>query len=459
MIMMKLTVIGGGGVRAVFLAKAIVSKAKGLNIDEVVLMDNNAEKLRIYGNLAKGAAKSIDPSINFKITTDPIKALMDADIIITAIRVGEDQGRIFDERIALNHGVTGQETTGAGGFAMALRSIPAILEYCKLAKKYAKPDALFFNFTNPSGLVTQALRSEGFNNVYGICDFASAFIKEIGAVIGESPKDISVECLGLNHLSYFRSVKVRGEEKINELISNPLLYEKTEERLFNPELVKNLGMLLNGYLYFYYFREEAIKNINLSEKTRGETIKEINDAMFEELSQVDIENDFDNALSIYFKYITMREKSYMAIESHQEDEEKKNLNLTLSQLDDEGYAGVALRFVQAKVLNQPVEMILSVPNQGSINGLEAEDVIEVTCRIDKNGATPIKIGDIPEVQMSLIRQIKLYERLTVKAIKEKDRNIAKLALTVHPLVNSYSIASKLVDEYLEAHKTYVGEWR
>lgn len=456
---MKLAVIGGGGVRAVYLAKAIVSKAKKLNIDKVVLMDNNSEKLKIYGNLAIGVAKSIDSSIDFIITTDPVEALKDADVIITAIRVEEDQGRIFDERIALNHGVIGQETTGAGGFAMALRSIPAILEYCRLARVYSKPDALFFNFTNPSGLVTQALRSEGFNNVYGICDFASAFIKEIGNVIGENPNDISVECLGLNHLSYFRSVKVRGIEKINELIDNPLLYERTEERLFNPELVKNLGMLLNGYLYFYYYREKAIENINKSEKTRGETIKEINDAMFEELSQIDIENDFDNALNIYFKYITMREKSYMAIESHQEDESKKNMNLTLAQLDNEGYAGVALRFVQAKVLNQPVEMILSVPNQGSINELEDKDVIEVTCRIDKNGATPIKIGDIPQVQMSLIRQIKLYERLTVKAIKEKDRNIAKLALTVHPLINSYSIASSLVDEYLNAHKDYVGEWR
>jgi 6-phospho-beta-glucosidase len=456
---MKLSIIGGGGVRSIFLAKSIVSKAEKLGINEVVLMDSNSEKLNVYGTLAKKAVEVMNPNINLTITTDPIEALTDADVIITAIRVGNDEGRIQDERIALKYGVTGQETTGAGGFAMAMRSIPAILEYCRLSKRYSKPNALIFNFTNPSGLVTQALRSEGFSNVYGICDFASSFVKQIANIINENTEDISVECFGLNHLSYFKSLKINGENKINEIIDNPLLYEKTEERLFQPELVKSLGMLLNGYLYFYYYREKAIENISFNAKTRGETVREINLRMFEELRTVDIEKDFEKALGIYFKYIEMREKSYMSIESSSENEENKDLSLNLSNLDEEGYAGVALRFIQAKVENKPVEMVLSLPNEGSIKGLQDDDVIEITCVIDENGAKPIHIGEVPEIQMTLIRQVKLYERLAVKAIKEKNRETAVLALMVHPLINSYSIASELVDEYIEAHKAYIGEWK
>jgi 6-phospho-beta-glucosidase len=459
MIIMKLAIIGGGGVRSIFLAKSIVSKAEKLGIKEVVLMDSNSEKLKVFGTLAKKAVEVMAPNIDLKITTDPIEALKDADVIITAIRVGDDEGRIHDERIALKYGVTGQETTGAGGLAMAMRSIPAILEYCKLSKQYSKPDVLIFNFTNPSGLVTQALRSEGFNNVYGICDFASSFIKQIANIRNEKPENISVECFGLNHLSYFKSVKVNGEERIQEIIDNPLLYEKTEERLFEPELVKSLGMLLNGYLYFYYYREKAIENISHNSNTRGETVREINKKMFEELKTIDIEKDFEKALGTYFKYIEMREKSYMSIESSSENEENKALSLNLNNLDEEGYAGVALRFIQARVENKPVEMVLSLPNEGSIKGLEDDDVVEITCIIDKEGAKPIYIGEVPEIQMALIKQVKLYERLAVKAIKEKSRETAVLALTVHPLVNSYSIASKIVDEYLEVHKAYIGDWR
>ena len=456
---MKLAVLGGGGVRSPQLAKSIVAKAKRLGISEIVFMDNDDEKLSIYGGLSKKMAQLMDKTISFKLTTDPIEALKDADFIITTLRVGGDRGRILDERIALSHGVLGQETTGAGGFAMAMRSIPALKEYCTIAAEYSKPDVIIFNFTNPSGLVTQALRDEGFTNVYGICDGPSEFIKELGKLLGKKDGEISVECFGLNHLSWFRSVKVNEEEMLGKLIKNPELYKSTEMRFFDRELVESTGMLLNGYLYYYYYREQALEHIVESGTTRGEMIYKINKLMHDELVKVDIDKDFYKAIEIYIKYYNMREESYMAIESKTERGDKKGININLSDEDDGGYAGVALNFIDIYVNDREGEMVLSVPNNGAIEGLFDNDVVEITCNISRGGVEPIKIGKVPEIQFSLIRQVKLFERLAVLAIKNRDIETARMALMVHPLINSYSLAKVLVDEYIEAHREYIGEWK
>ncbi len=258
---MKLVVLGGGGVRSPFLAKSIVSGAKDTGITKVVFMDNDAEKLRIFGGMAKHISRRIDSELEFELTTDPVEAVKGADYIITTLRVGQDKGRVSDERIALKHGVLGQETTGAGGFAMALRSIPALLEYCQAIKDHANKEALIFNFTNPSGLVTQALRSAGFDNVYGICDGPSEFISEMQEMFRVGPERFSVECFGLNHLSWFRNIKVDGVDRTQELIDSDDTYKHTEERLFDKSLVKMQDMLLNGYLYFYFYREKAVECI------------------------------------------------------------------------------------------------------------------------------------------------------------------------------------------------------
>ncbi len=256
---MKLVVLGGGGVRSPFLAKSIVSRAKALGIDKVVFMDNDSEKIRVYGGMAKLIAKKIDDSIEFELTTDPVYAVTDATYIITTLRVGQDKGRVSDERIALKYNVLGQETTGAGGFAMSLRSIPALKYYCELIKKHAKKESYIFNFTNPSGLVTQALRTAGYSNVYGICDGPSEFIKELQELYGVSDDEFSVECFGLNHLSWFKNIMINGEDKTNEIVEKEETYTHTEEGLFDKKLVKMHKMLLNGYLYFYYHREKSCR--------------------------------------------------------------------------------------------------------------------------------------------------------------------------------------------------------
>lgn len=458
---MKLAVLGGGGVRSPLLAKSIAGRSGAIGLNKITFMDSDREKLRIYGGLAKKIAGLADKKVEFELTADPVEALKNADFVIATLRVGQEKARILDEKIALSHGVLGQETTGAGGFAMAMRSIPAIAEYCGLTAKYANSGALFLNFTNPSGLVTQALRDEGFESVYGICDGPSNFIKELEEFTGAGEGGLSVECFGLNHLSWYRSIRRNGKELIHSLINDPDIYRRTEMRFFDPELVRSEGMFPNSYLYYYYSRERAVENIRKSPKTRGEIVFDINLHMYNELCMLDIEKDFDRALAIYLKYHEQRERSYMRIESGdvRGETQKTEFPQGLESLRDEGYAGVALGLMEAYVGGREKEMVLIVPNNGSIDGLKDDDAVEVTCRIGKKSVSPVKIGEVPEIQMNLIRQVKLFERLASKAIRDKNIKTAASALMVHPLVNSYTLAKQLAGEYIQAHNEYIGQWK
>ncbi len=222
------------------------------------------------------------------------------------------------------------------------------------------------------------------------------------------------------------------------------------------------NMLLNGYLYFYYHREKAIDCIQQSGKTRGETILDINTRMNEKLLDIDVDQDFDQAFKIFLEHYYERENSYMAIESGSLRAKQivvPPVKEFIEQEDEGGYAGVALDFIKAIQTGKEVEMVLSVPNNGSIEGLEDDDVVEITCKIDRNGAKPVEIGKVPELQMNLIRQVKLFERATVEAIRDKSIEKAIQGLMVHPLVNSYSLAKNLVHDYLDAYKVFIGEWR
>ena len=181
---MKLTVIGGGGVRSMFLAKSISQRAAELHITQLVFMDNDPEKLRIYGGMARHVANMLCPELDFVLTTDAVDAVTDADYVITTIRVGGDHTRVRDERIALDLGILGQETTGAAGLSFAMRSVPALAQYCELIRKHAKPSVKVFNFTNPAGVVSQALRDMGYDFTYGICDAPSGMLHQFADLYG-----------------------------------------------------------------------------------------------------------------------------------------------------------------------------------------------------------------------------------------------------------------------------------
>lgn len=454
---MKIAVIGGGGVRSMFLAKSIAQKARRLQIDELCFMDNNEQKLNIYGGMAAHVAALLCPELKFSLTSDAVEAVTDADYVITTIRVGEDDMRAKDERIALNKGVLGQETTGAAGFSFAMRSVPALAEYCELIKKYSKPDVKVFNFTNPAGVVSQTLRDMGYDFTYGICDAPSGMLRSFALLYNENPNNISGEVYGLNHLSYFKSITLNGKEIMHDLIENDVAYKNSDMRYFSKELLRDRKAILNEYLYYFYYREKAVENILNAEQTRGEQIRDINKHMTAELSKMDVENDFEGCLEVFNKWYGMREGSYMASETG----EKRTTpwHFDIYEEDDGGYAGVALKFIETAQSGTKGTMIMCIPNEGSIDGLRDDDVVEITCDVDANGCTPHHIGKVDEQNLELIRRVKIYERLASKAIREKDRASAVQALTLHPLVNSYSLAKELVDEYIDHNSDYSFGWK
>lgn len=454
---MKLSVIGGGGVRSMFLAKSIAQKAEQLGISRLVFMDNDTEKLNIYGKMAKKVSELLCPDLEFIHTTNAEEAITDADYIITTIRVGGDEMRVRDERIALNLGLLGQETTGAAGLSFAMRSVSKLAEYCELVKKYAKPNCKVFNFTNPAGVVSQTLRDMGYDFTYGICDAPSGMLRTFEKLYGAEEGSAKGEVYGLNHLSYFSSIKINGKEIMDELIENDRAYEETDMRYFEKKLLKERGCVLNEYLYYFYYREKAIENIIKADKTRGEQICAINRQMTKALKKIDIDKDFDKALEIFEYWYGLRENNYMASETGVKRAQPWHFDIY--QKDSGGYAGVALNFIEIINSKKEGSMILCVPNGNAINGLKESDVVEVTCDITKDGAKPHHFGDVDEENLELIRRVKIYERLASQAIREKSKQKAVEALTLHPLVNSYSLACQLIDKYLELNKEYTGEWK
>lgn len=454
---MKITVIGGGGVRSMFLAKSLAQCSEELGFEEIVFMDRDEEKLRIFGTMAEQVSKRIRPDLKFRVTTDAVDAVKDADYIITTIREGQDEMRIRDERIALDQGVLGQETTGAAGFSFAMRSVPALVQYCELAKQYASPNVKIFNFTNPAGVVSQTLRDMGYDFTFGICDAPSSFLHSVAGLYHVAPDAVTGECYGLNHLSFFDSIRLNGEEIMPKLLEDPRLYTETDMRFFQKDLADHMGCILNEYLYYFFYREEAVQHILNAKVTRGEVIRDVNRHMIEELSGREIEHDFEKCLKIFEYWYGQRENAYMANETGAQRKDKP-WHFDIYEKDAGGYAGVALQYIRAQITGKESEMILCVPNQGAIPGLRDDDVVEITCTIRKEECRPHRVEHPGSLQMELIRRVKSYERLASQALREKSIAKAVDCLMVHPLVNSYSLAVKLVEEYLKANKEYTEGW-
>ncbi|MFL5803628.1 MAG: 6-phospho-beta-glucosidase [Roseiflexaceae bacterium] len=464
---MKLALIGGGGVRAPLFVASALRRAERVGLEELCLMDIDAEKLAIFGALCREVARRAESDVRITTTTDPRAALEGARHAVTTIRVGFEQGRVHDERIALKYGVLGQETTGPGGFAMALRSIPAILEYAALLERVS-PGAWLYSFTNPAGLVAQALRDAGFARTIGICDGANACQQAVAGWLGAEQRRLRAEVFGLNHLSWTRRVLLDGADVLAPLLRDPAFHAGTMLKVFDAELVRRMDMWLNEYLFYFYYAEQAVAGIQGDEKTRGEEIVELNRKLLDQLRAIDVARDPAAGLGALRAYQDRRHATYMhyaqpdaltMTEADQEHSAASSRQSAAGEIDGEGYAGVALGIVEALETGEPLYTALNVPNEGAIPCMRPEDVVEVSCLIDRDGVRPLPIGAIPEHQELLMRAVKRYERLTVEAIRTRSRATAVDALMAHPLVLSYSRAKPLVDEYLAAHAAYVGEWR
>lgn len=449
---MKLCLIGGGGVRAPLFVLSALKRARALGLEELWLLDLPESRLDVFGALSRALAdKHSDFPVRIRTTTDASEALRGADYVVTTIRPGGIDGRIRDERIALDLGVLGQETTGAGGFAMALRSIPQILNYAAMMRRLC-PDAWLLNFTNPAGLVTQALQDAGFERSIGICDSANGAQRAVAKFLGRGETEVEAEVFGLNHLSFSRYVNVDGKNVLPEMLASDAFLKGSAQRVFDPDLVRHLGMWVNEYLYYFYYAEEAVAALR-SGATRGEEIKVLNQRMIPDLLAAGALENPAAALDVYFGYEHRRSASYMA----KANKSGESAPIVVDD-DGEGYAGVALGIILALDGGTPIRTGLNTRNSGAIPELADSDVVEVSCVVDASGVQPVPVETLPALQAPLIQTIKTYERLAVDAILTQKRSKAVDALMVHPLVQSYPRAKALVDSYLEAHAAFIPEW-
>ena len=448
---MKITIIGAGGVQTPLMLKSFLARQMHLNLTELALMDVDSVHLELIQALSSPILEKGNAIFRTLWTTDASEAIRDADYVVTTFRVGGIASRVVDEQVPLHYGVLGQETTGPGGFAMAMRTIPPILEYVEQVKLLA-PDAWIINFTNPAGIISEAVRNlAGFDHTIGICDNPPTMHRAIAHFLGVELNEVFLEYFGLNHLGWVRAIHYHGQDVLPSLIDKiEQLGHEIHGLPFDPNFIKALGMLPNEYLYFYYLNREAVDHILQAGQSRALQIAPFNKRLFEKLQCIQQEGGSVTEMNAaYRQYLQDRHGTYMSIETGTESHDKS----VKSEMDvaAEGYAGVAMQAIDYLRGGVTGTLVLNVPNQGAIIGMEDQDIVEVTCYLAHGLIRPFTMGNIPDHALGLMKQVKSYERLTVEAVVKGSYTTALKALALHPLVPSYNVAKQILDDYIEQH--------
>ncbi len=451
---MKLTILGGGGFRVPLIHDAIVTNAlaaagrPSISIDEITLHDSSPERLRTISQiLAERTAELDDPSAAPRIstTTDLRRALAGADFVFSAIRVGGSEGRALDERVALDLGVLGQETIGPGGLAYALRTIPVMHEVARTIAEVA-PHAWTINFTNPAGIVTQAMRQVLGNRVVGICDTPIGLVRRVSRLLGVSLEDdqdrVAYDYVGLNHMGWLRSVRVDGVERLPDVLNDDAALDEIEEaRLIGKDWVRAIGALPNEYLYYYWHTDEAIANILAAGQTRGEFLSAEQRRIEQELSCC------TSPLQVWRDALHERESTYMA-EARTDDRRQEDIA-------GGGYQEVALRLMTALATGTPERMILDVGNDSGgplvVPELPADTVVEVGCVVDGDGVRPLPVSPLSLSQLGMMARLRASESAICEAALTGSAEKAWEGFAMHPLVDSPRLGRELLAGYRRAH--------
>ena len=458
---MKLTFIGAGGVRTPLVIESVLAFQTRIPISELCLMDIDAERLDLMRMVSETRLKNVQPEFKLVWTTDAEQAIKDSDFIVTTFRQGGIASRVIDEQVPLKYGVLGQETTGPGGFAMAMRTIPVVLDYLELIRKLA-PGAWLLNFTNPAGIITEAITTAGgYEQTVGICDNPSAMERDLAAYFGVPLSHIFFEYYGLNHLGWMSGVYLEGKNHVPGLIQEIKEHGVPWHWLpFHPDLIAALGVIPNEYLLFYYYTQRAVENLLQAGQSRAQQIQPFVDELYASLKQICEEgSDPVRTMEAYEHYQDQRHGTYMTIETgevHQEEEIEGEKDFM--EIAAEGYSGVMLRLLEGLTQkSKAVRIILNVPNCGALPDMADDDVVEVTCYVGDGLVRPFAMGRIPDHALGLMKRVKAYERLTVQAAVERSYKLAVKALTLHPLVPSYETAKSILDDYIEQHGKHFPE--
>lgn len=426
---MKIAVIGGAGVRVPLLVNGL--GGAGLGIDEFALYDPDAPRLTAIATLA--ARRSGGAKVTTHDRVAP--AVEGARFVITSIRVGGIEARMHDEHAALALGVVGQETVGPAGFAMAVRTIPPLVAHVREVVRRA-PDAWIVNFTNPAGLITQALIAETGARVVGICDTPTEVFQEVAHALGLPAEECRFDYVGLNHLGFVREVWWQGRPQLDRLWTDTdALARVYRTPLFSPARLRELRLLPSEYVFYYDAPERAVHNLRLAGDTRGAVIARLTRALFDDLAK-----GTADPVARYERYLAERSAGYMQAESGAAAPAAAPApwaHLT-------GYDRIAVHTIEAMVRHTNAIVPLNVPNRGNIPELAIDDVIEAPAVVNANGPQPLHVGALPEPVRDLVVRVKAFERATIAAVRAGTRGALVDALALNPLVPTRAGAEALV---------------
>ena len=460
---MKLTVLGGGGVRVPAFIRGLLS-SRGEAFDEICLFEPDELRRRTTGRLSAELADALGRPGLVRLTAEAEEAFAGADFVFSAIRVGGDAARVVDEEVALRRGIVGQETTGPGGCAMALRTIPVLLGYCDILARCA-PGAVLINFTNPVGVITQAISLRTRVRVVGVCDTPSSTLDRLAGFLGADRDKISFSYGGLNHLGWITSFAVDGEERIGTLLDR---YEELRRfdhvfAAFDPDQVRRLGAIPTEYVYYFYEPARYVAAVARAGASRGADVLRLNSELLAAIASAFDAGGVDDAWSAYSTLMGVRRDTYMRTDTDGDNQQAQARARRAAAGPGGGrpggYEGVALQVIDGLTARSPGEVIVNTRNGASLGFLDPDDVVEVPALVHGGGVSPLAVGQLPRSAVGLITQTKQYERELVNAAVTGDAGLAALALAVHPLVPGVTVAREMISEYRERHGPHLAYLR
>ena len=416
----KIAVVGGGSTYTPELIEGITVRGDRLPVDELVLLDPDPERAEVVGGLARRMLDRLEWRGRLIITPNTDGALDGADFVVVQLRVGGQAARFVDETLPLRFGTIGRETTGAGGFAKALRTVPVVLDIAERAAKRAASGHWIVDFTNPVGIVSQALLDDGHRAI-GLCNVAIGFQRRFAERFDVAPERVELEHVGLNHLTWERAVRIDGVDRLPELLDTEA--QNIADDVGMPlELIQGLRAIPSYYLRYYYLFDSVLADQRSEgHETRAEEVIEIETRLLE-----------------MYRDPQLTEKPAL--------------------LADRGgafYSEAAAALIASLHDGAGDIQIVNVRNGGCLPDLSPDAVVEIPARVDRDGAHPLPLAPLDPLMRGLVQQMKAYEELAVAAARSGDRSIALKALLANPLVRNWEVARPLLDALLEANRAHL----
>jgi 6-phospho-beta-glucosidase len=420
---MKIAVVGGGSTYTPELIEGFARRTDVLLFDEIVLQDISSERLDLVGGLGRRIFARSGIADRLRTTTSLDEAVDGAAAVLVQLRVGGQQARLVDETLPGKFGLLGQETTGPGGFAKALRTVPVVLRIAETVAKRADPDAWLVNFTNPVGIVVRALLDEGHRAV-GLCNVAIGFQRRLAALFGVPADRVQLDHAGLNHLSWIRAVYVDGTDRLPALLDSPDVGGLAEEVNLPVELLRTIRAVPSYYLHYYYCTEHAVA-VQRGGVRRADEVLEIERALLEMYA--------DPALDHKPELLEQRGGAY--------------------------YSEAAAGLVTSLLTDDGARHYVDVRNNATIAGLPDDAVVEVPAVVGATGARPLPVAPLAPEMLGLVQAATAYEVLTIEAARSGSKRTAVRALLANPLVREWDVAVALLDELLAANASYLPAFR